>query len=335
MGTPDFAVPVLEKIIEAGHEVGFVVTQPDRAGNRGKVIFSPVKQAAIEHGIPVLQPDRISTDEAVLASIQGFDPDVLVVVAYGQILKKSVLDIPKAGSFNVHASLLPRLRGASPIQHAILDGDEKAGVTIMKIDEGLDTGDMLISDSVEIGRMNFEELHDALAEMGASLMVQALGLIESGEAVYTKQDDSLSTYAGMIRKEDGKIDFSESAEAIDRKIRAFDPWPGAFCDMDGKTIKIWKAEPAAGKAAGRKAELAAGKAAYGGDEAANKTVDGELSAAGGVAPGMILSADADGISVQCGEGVLVIKELQLPGKKRTSVRDYLLGHKIQNGETLK
>ena len=305
MGTPDFAVPVLEKIIEAGHEVGFVVTQPDRAGNRGKVIFSPVKQAAIEHGIPVLQPDRISTDEAVLASIQGFDPDVLVVVAYGQILKKSVLDIPKAGSFNVHASLLPRLRGASPIQHAILDGDEKAGVTIMKIDEGLDTGDMLISDSVEIGRMNFEELHDALAEMGASLMVQALGLIESGKAVYTKQDDSLSSYAGMIRKEDGKIDFSESADAIDRKIRAFDPWPGAFCDMDGKTIKIWKAEPAAGKAAG------------------------------GAATGTILSADADGISVQCGEGVLVIKELQLPGKKRTSVRDYLLGHKIQNGEMLK
>ena len=156
MGTPDFAVPVLKRIISDGHDVGYVVTQPDRAGNHGKVIFSPVKQTALDAGVTVLQPERISSDEESLELIKAYEPDVMIVVAYGQILKKNVLDIPKYGCFNVHASLLPRLRGASPIQHAILDGDEKAGVTIMEIGEGLDTGDMLISDSVEIGRMNWE-----------------------------------------------------------------------------------------------------------------------------------------------------------------------------------
>ena len=312
MGTPDFAVPVLDKLIEAGHEVGFVVTQPDRRGNRGKVIYSPVKQAALDHGIEVLQPEHISKDESMLDILRDYAPDAMIVVAYGQILKKNVLDIPKLGCFNVHASLLPRLRGASPIQHAILEGDERAGVTIMKIDEGLDTGDMLISDSVEIGRMNFEELHDALSEIGARLMVRALDLIESGEASFTPQDDSLSTYAGMIRKEDGKIDFTEPAEAIDRKIRAFDPWPGAFCDMDGTTVKVWKAEPgSAGKIIGKEADGCSGS-----DK---------------VAPGTILSASAEGLRVQCGAGVLIIKEIQLPGKKRTQVRDYLLGHKIEAG----
>ena len=227
----------------------------------------------------------------------------MIVVAYGQILKKNVLDIPKLGCFNVHASLLPKLRGASPIQHSILDGDDRAGVTIMKIDEGLDTGDMLIADSVEIGRMNFEQLHDALAVIGADLMVRALTLVESGDATFTPQDDSQSTYAGMIRKADGKIDFSDSAAAIDRKIRAFDPWPGAFCELDGTTIKIWTAEP----------------------EMADSDVE----------PGTIMSADQNGIRVKCGKGVLMIKELQLPGKKRTTVRDYLLGHKIEPGTVLK
>ncbi len=340
LGTPDFAVPVLNKLIEAGHEVGFVVTQPDRRGNRGKVIFSPVKQAALDQGIEVLQPERFSKDESMLAMLREYTPDAMIVVAYGQILKKNVLDIPKLGCFNVHASLLPRLRGASPIQHAILEGDQRTGVTIMKIDEGLDTGDMLISDSVEIGRMNFEELHDALSEMGADLMVRALELVESGKAVYTKQDDSLSTYAGMIRKEDGKIDFAESAAAIDQKIRAFDPWPGAFCDLDGTTIKIWKAEPAASNNAVPAAEDMAEPAASNNavpaiDDVAEQTAEEESkpydSDGSGAKPGTVLSADAVGIRVQCGEGVLIIKELQLPGKKRTSVRDYLLGHKIEPG----
>ena len=304
MGTPDFAVPVLKRITEDGHKVGFAVTQPDRAGNRGKVIFSPVKQAALDAGIPVLQPEKLSKDEDALEKIKEFAPDVMIVVAYGQILRKNVLDIPRLGCFNVHASLLPRLRGASPIQHAILEGDEYAGVTIMKVDEGLDTGDMLISDRVRISRMNFEELHDALSDMGAELMSRALRMIESGEAVFTKQDDSLSTYAGMITKQDGKIDFSESADAIDRKVRAFDPWPGAFCEMDGKTVKIWKAEPAG-------------------------------SGAGDMEPGTVVSADSSGIKVICGEGALLIQEIQMPGKKRTSVRDFLLGHEIGKGMKLR
>ena len=302
MGTPDFAVPVLKRLIDDGHDVGYVVTQPDRAGNRGKMIYSPVKQVALDAGIEVLQPDRISKDEDALDKIQDFGPDVIIVVAYGQILKKNVLDIPVYGCFNVHASLLPKLRGASPIQHAILEGDDRAGVTIMKVDEGLDTGDMLISDSVETGRMNFEELHDALSIIGADLMSKALVLIEKGEAVFTKQDDSMSTYAGMIRKQDGRIDFKEPAEVTERKIRAFDPWPGAYCEFEGKTMKIWKADT-------------------------GSSVDK-------CAAGEVISADEDGITVKCGEGVLIIKELQMPGKKRVSVKDFLLGHKIEEGTIL-
>ena len=302
MGTPDFAVPVLKRLIDDGHDVGYVVTQPDRAGNRGKMIYSPVKQAALDAGIEVLQPDRISKDEDALDKIRDFGPDVIIVVAYGQILKKNVLDIPVYGCFNVHASLLPKLRGASPIQHAILEGDDRAGVTIMKVDEGLDTGDMLISDSVETGRMNFEELHDALSIIGADLMSKALVLIEKGEAVFTKQDDSMSTYAGMIRKQDGRIDFKEPAEVTERKIRAFDPWPGAYCELEGKTMKIWKADT-------------------------GSSVDK-------CAAGEVISADEDGITVKCGEGVLIIKELQMPGKKRVSVKDFLLGHKIEEGTIL-
>ena len=302
MGTPDFAVPVLKRLIDDGHDVGYVVTQPDRAGNRGKMIYSPVKQAALDAGIEVLQPDRISKDENALGKIRDFGPDVIIVVAYGQILKKNVLDIPVYGCFNVHASLLPKLRGASPIQHAILEGDDRAGVTIMKVDEGLDTGDMLISDSVETGRMNFEELHDTLSIIGADLMSKALVLIEKGEAVFTKQDDSMSTYAGMIRKQDGRIDFKEPAEVTERKIRAFDPWPGAYCEFEGKTMKIWKADT-------------------------GSSVDK-------CAAGEVISADEDGITVKCGEGVLIIKELQMPGKKRVSVKDFLLGHKIEEGTIL-
>ena len=323
MGTPDFAVPVLERIIEDGHEVGYVVTQPDRAGNRGKVIFSPVKQVAIDHNIPVLQPEKISKDEDAVSKIKAFTPDVLIVVAYGQILKKNVLDIPKFGCFNVHASLLPRLRGASPIQHAILEGDKEAGVTIMKVDEGLDTGDMLISGSVEIGRKNFEELHDALAAIGADLMSKALVLIEDGTATFTPQDDSKSTYAGMISKQDGKINFSNSACSIDRKIRAFDPWPGAYCDMDGKTIKIWKAEPLDCDTADANNNAA--------DAQNTKYFDLNVNGESG----KIISADSDGIIVQCGVGKLRITEIQMPGKKRTAVKDFLLGHKIEPGTMLK
>lgn len=318
LGTPDFAVPVLERIIEDGHEVGYVVTQPDRAGNRGKVIFSPVKQVAMDHGIPILQPERISKSDEALDAIKAFAPDVLIVVAYGQILKKNVLDIPRYGCFNVHASLLPRLRGASPIQHAILEGDKEAGVTIMKVDEGLDTGDMLISGAVEIGRKNFEELHDALAEIGADLMSKALVLIENGEAKFTPQNEEESTYAGMITKQDGKVDFSESADAIDRKIRAFDPWPGAFCEMDGKTIKIWKAEP------------------YDKDGETQTRDNEDLASAGNTRkPGAVIKADSNGILIACGKGTLLITEIQLPGKKRTSVKDFLLGHKIEPGTSLK
>ena len=277
MGTPDFSVPVLAKILEAGHQVGCVVTQPDKAKNRGKKIqFTPVKELAVEHGIKVLQPEKIKQDTEVLQTLKDYAPDIIVVVAYGQIIQKEILDLPKYGCVNVHASLLPKLRGASPIQHAILQGEEETGVTIMQMDVGLDTGDMLSKASLVIGDRNCQQLHDDLAELGAKLLVETLPRIEAGNISPEKQDDSLSSYAGMISKQDGKIDFHKSPIEIQQQIRAFDPWPGAFCNYGGVVMKIWSAEPVAEKTS--------------------------------KAPGT---------------------EIQMPGKKRVSVKDYLRGNKIE------
>ena len=182
MGTPDFAVTVLEGILKTKHEVGLVATQPDKAKNRGKKIqYTPVKEKALAHGIPVLQPEKVRGNEEFLAKLREYRPDIIIVVAYGQILPKEILELPKYGCVNVHASLLPRLRGAAPIQRAIIDGDEETGVTIMQMAEDLDTGDMLLKDSLKIGRMNYSQLHDALAEMGARLIAEALQSIENGQ----------------------------------------------------------------------------------------------------------------------------------------------------------
>ncbi|MEE0514575.1 MAG: methionyl-tRNA formyltransferase, partial [Emergencia sp.] len=201
------------------------------------------------------------------------------------------------GCVNVHASLLPKLRGASPIQHAILQGEEETGITIMQMNEGLDTGDMLAKDSLKIGDMNGEELHDALSSMGAELLIKTLPLIEEGKITPQKQDDSLSTYAGLISKQDGKIDFTKTPSEIERQIRAFDPWPGAFCGYGDGQMKIWKAEPVSADAGGR-------------------------------SPGEILSAEDTGLDVVCGDGVLRITEIQMPGKKRVAVKDYLRGNRF-------
>ena len=208
MGTPDFAVPTLRKLIEAGHEIGFAVTQPDRARNRKQVTFSPVKQAALEYGIEVLQPERLKDSEEDRRKIRDYRPDAVIVVAYGQILKQDVLDIPRYGCFNVHGSLLPQLRGAAPMQRAILNGLEKTGVTIMRMEQGLDSGDMIAKAETEVDHKNFEQLHDELSVMGADLLAATLPKIESGEAVYTKQKDEEATFAPMLKKQDGKIDFS-------------------------------------------------------------------------------------------------------------------------------
>ena len=300
MGTPEFAAPVLEKLIERGHEIGFVVTQPDRKGNRGAVIFSPVKEVAVAHGIKVLQPERLKNDEEAKSAIRGFAPDAMIVVAYGQILKSDVLIIPRYGCFNVHASILPELRGASPIQHAILNGMDRTGVTVMRMAEGIDDGDIIDYKTTKIGKKNLTELSAELSQMGADLMADTLERIEDGEVRYTPQDESRATYCGMIGKQDGLIDFTRTAKSIECKIRAFDPWPGAFSDLteaNGKVtrVKFWSADVV--------------------DHA-----EGD--------PGEITKADKTGIYISTGDGTLVLKELQVPGKKRVKAGDYLLGHDL-------
>ncbi|MDD6154786.1 MAG: methionyl-tRNA formyltransferase [Eubacteriales bacterium] len=299
MGTPKFSVSVLKKLYEAGNDIGMVLTQPDKARNRGKVTYSPVKECALELGLPVYQPRRLSAEPELVEKMREYGPDAIVVAAFGQILKEDVLELPRLGCFNAHASLLPKFRGASPMQHAILSGDEYTGVTVMKMEKGLDTGDMISKVEVEIGRKTLPELEDALAEAGAELMVKTLPEIEAGTAVFTPQDDSMSTYAGMINKNDGVIDWSVDAAQIERMVRAYQPWPGVTFMYGDKKVKVWASDAETGES--------------------------------GKEPGTVLSADKSGIRVACGTGVLVIKELQLPGKKRVKVSDFLLGNKVESG----
>ncbi len=305
MGTPDFSVPILTALVESGHQVGYVVTQPDKAKDRGKKIqYTPVKEKALEYGIKVLQPERVKGNEKLIETLRNYAPDIIVVVAYGQILPEELIDMPKHGCVNVHASLLPKLRGASPIQHAIISGETETGITIMQMDVGLDTGDMLLKDSLEIGKMNYSQLHDKLSQMGARLIIEALELIETGKINPQPQIDELSSYAGMISKKDGKVDFNKSPEEVERLIRGFDPWPGAFCQYGDAVMKFWKAEPLKESTEGVKA-------------------------------GTVLDVSDAGIKVACGGRTIMITEIQLPGKKRVSVKDYLRGNKIEKGIILK
>lgn len=304
MGTPEFAVTVLDGLLNTKHEVGLVATQPDKAKNRGKKIqYTPVKEKALEHNLKVLQPERVRGNEEFLEELKEYSPDIIVVVAYGQILPKEVLELPKYGCVNVHASLLPRLRGAAPIQRAIIEGDEETGVTIMQMSEGLDTGDMLAKESIKIGTMNYSMLHDALAEIGARLMVHTLDLIEEGKISPEPQDDSKSSYAKMVFKQEGKIDFTRQPEAVERLIRGFDPWPGAFCEYEDIVMKLWKAQP--------------------------------LCENTGKEPGTITEVSARGIKIACGDGALLVSEIQVPGKKRVAVSEYLKGNQIKEGIILK
>ena len=304
MGTPEFAVTVLEGLLNTKHEVGLVATQPDKAKNRGKKIqYTPVKEKALEHNIKVLQPEKVRENEEFLEELKDYRPDIIVVAAYGQILPKEVLELPKYGCVNVHASLLPRLRGAAPIQRAIIEGDEETGVTIMQMSEGLDTGDMLAKESIKIGTMNYSMLHDALAEIGARLMVHTLDLIEEGKISPEPQDDSKSSYAKMVFKQEGKIDFTRQPEAVERLIRGFDPWPGAFCEYEDMVMKLWKAQP--------------------------------LCENTGKEPGTIIEVSARGIKIACGDGALLVSEIQIPGKKRVAVSEYLKGNQIKEGIILK
>lgn len=304
MGTPDFAVPAIQTLRTAGHEILYAVTQPDAVRDRGrKMKFSPVKEEAIKLGIPILQPEKIKNNDAFADALINAKPDAIVVAAYGKILPQRILDIPAYGCLNIHGSLLPRFRGAAPIQAAIIEGDHETGVTIMMMERGLDTGDMLAKASTPIGDKTGKQLHDELALMGAQLIVETLAGIEDGTVKRERQDESLATYAPMISKEDGHIDFSHEPEQIERRIRAFDPWPGSFASMEGRTFKLWKAH----------------------------AVDGDTEAA----PGTVIAAGEDGIDVAAGGGILRVMQLQAPGKKRVSAADYLRGNLIEIGTVLR
>ena len=243
MGTPDFAVGTLKAIIEAGHDVAAVVTQPDKPKGRSKsLVFSPVKEEAVAHGITVLQPER-ARDEAFVEELRTYNADVIVVVAFGQLLPASIINMPRYGCINVHASLLPKYRGASPIQWAVIDGCEYSGVTTMKMDEGLDTGDILMVEKVKLdAKETGGSLFDRLSDVGAHLLVKTLEGLEAGTITPVKQDDSESTYVKMLHKSFGKMDFNKSAAELERLIRGLNPWPSAFTYIDGKMLKIWDAD---------------------------------------------------------------------------------------------
>ena len=301
MGTPDFAAGSLKSLIAAGYEISAVVTQPDRPkGRSGKPVFSPVKEVALQAGIPVLQPEKIKRPEET-ARLLEYPADIYVIAAFGQILSKEILEQPRLGCINVHASLLPRYRGASPIQRVILDGEKSTGITIMQMNEGLDTGDILYTKSIDLAPdETFETLHDRLMVLGGEALTEALPLIEAGKLTPVKQDDSLSCYAPLIKKEDGLIDWKRSSDEIYSQIRAFNPWPGAFTYSSGRMLKIWEAQPASGS--GR--------------------------------PGEILGADRDSFTVACGSGAMKILSLQPEGKKRMETSAYLLGNKTESGMCL-
>lgn len=300
MGTPDFAVPSLQALIDAGHDVCAVYTQPDKPQGRKQILTAPpVKTLALEHDIPVFQPNTLKKEDEQ-ARLRELAPEVIIVVAYGKLLPKAVLDIPPHGCINVHGSLLPRWRGAAPIQWAVIAGDEMAGVTTMQMAEGLDTGDMLLTYETKVGEKETAgELFDRLAQSGAELLTQTL--VKLDEITPRPQDDAQSCYAHMLDKQMAVIDWSKSAHEIDCLIRGLNPWPIALTTLSGERLKVFAAEKAAG--------------------------NGE--------PGTVLEADPKkGLTVACGEGALGLTEIQLVGGKRMKATDFLRGHVIEVGTKL-
>lgn len=304
MGTPEFAVPSLEALIGAGYEVVAAVTQPDRPVGRKKTLTPPpVKVCAQAHGVPVLQFERIRRKEGREA-LTALQPDLFVTAAFGQILSKAVLDIPRLGTINVHASLLPQYRGSAPINWCIVSGEKKAGVTTMMTNEGIDTGDMLLRDEVEIGENETaEELTERLSRLGAQTLLRTLRALEDGTLVRTPQNEAEASYQPMLTREMGEMDWSRSAQQLHDQVRGLYPWPGAYTTMDGGVLKVW----------------------------VSRVSDMKTDAA----PGTVVRADAkEGLFVACGTGVLQIVELQAPGSKRMNARDYLRGKPMQTGTVL-
>ena len=304
MGTPDFAVGTLEALIQAGHELIGVVTQPDKPKGRGKSLMAtPVKEVALKHQIPVYQPQKVRETEFT-ENLRRLAPDVIVVAAFGQIITKEILEIPRYGCINVHASLLPAYRGAAPIQWAVIYGEKESGVTIMQMDEGLDTGDMI--DKVVVPLAEDEtggSLFDKLSQAGAGLCVKVLKDLEEGKAVREKQpEESTTAYASMISKKMGEVNWNESAKSIEQLIRGLNPWPSAYTKLQGKTLKLWQAQVEEQEEEGR--------------------------------PGEILRVEKDAFYVKTGKGLLKIKEVQLEGKKRMDTGAFLRGFHLNTGELL-
>ncbi|MGM0417450.1 MAG: methionyl-tRNA formyltransferase [Thermodesulfobacteriota bacterium] len=301
MGTPGFAVPPLEALYEKGFNIVLVVTQPDKRQGRGKkIVSSPVKNTAEKLGIEIFQPEKIKTDDAC-EKLQSYDPDFLIVAAYGQILSKKILDIPKLGAINIHASILPYYRGASPIQHAVLNMEKETGITTMLMDEGLDTGDILDIKKTEIGKKETAGmLHDRLSYLGAETVVNTLD--NFSEIKPKPQDDSKATYAPLLKKEDGHIDWSQTGDEIDARIRAFNPWPGTFTFYNGERLKIYSIE--------------------------------KISDFSDKKPGTIVKAEDNNLIVSAGDCDVNLLEIQPAGKKIIKTKDFLSGYKIEQETVL-
>ncbi len=303
MGTPDFAVSCLDALYKNDHEVVAVVTQPDRPKGRGKkVLPPPVKIRAMEYGTEVLQPEKIK-DKAYIEKIKNMDFDCIVVVAFGQILPKEILDLPKKGCINVHASLLPKYRGAAPINWVIVNGEEKTGITTIYMNDGIDTGDMILKEEVAIEKdMTAGQLHDILSELGAKVLIETIDLISLNKAPRTPQDDSESCYASILSSKTGLIDWQNSAKDIYNLVRGLNPWPVAYTIYKGKKMKVWKCKIA--------------------------EIDKEN------VPGKILIVDKSGIHVGTGDGILLIEEIQLPNSRRMTVDEYIRGNSLEKSVIL-
>ncbi len=300
MGTPDIAAVILDKLIRSEHRILAVVTQPDKPKGRGnQVQCTPVKELALKHDIPVLQPRRVK-DESFLPVLRELNPEAIVVAAFGQILSQTILELPVYGCINVHASLLPKYRGSAPIQWAVINGESKTGITIMHMDAGIDTGDMIMKAEVMIDRKETGgSLHDKLAECGGELLLKALKAIENGTASREKQKDEDSNYVKILDKTMGLIDFNRTAAEIERLIRGLNPWPSAYTYLEGKTLKIWDADVI--------------------------EQDNEGT------PGEVIQVTRDSIIIKTSSGSLAVKELQLEGKKRMTVDAFLRGYSILPG----
>ena len=309
MGTPEIAAIVLKSVLASRHEVIAVVTQTDKPKGRGhEMAFPPVKEVALEAGIPVLQPQR-ARDEAFIEELRALNPDIILVAAYGKLLPKAILDMPKFGCINVHASLLPKYRGASPIQWAVLNGDEKSGVTIMHMAETMDTGDIIMTEEVVLAKDETAgTLHDKLADIGGPLLVTAMDALETGRAPRIRQNDEEATHVTMLDKTMGNMDFSKSAVQLERWIRGLNPWPTAYTKLDSKMLKLWKAEVVPAEELTKEEKVGM--------------------------PGTILAVGKDSFDVLTGDGALRIKELQLEGKRKMTAEEFLRGFKLEAGTVL-